>query len=434
MTRYPFVQRFGPQAASAIQRCMYMYIAVAVAICAGSTASAQYTLTTLATFNGTNGSAPESGLIADASGNLYGTTTFGGTNENGTVFEVANDANHTLSTLAIFNAANGNGALPTAGLIADASGNLYGTTSVNGALSIGTVFEVANDANHTLSTLALFTGTNGSQPYAGLIADASGNLYGTTYRGGASDDGTVFELANDANHTLSTLATFNGLNGNGPAAGLIMDANGNLYGTTYVGGVGGANIRGTVFEVANNANHLLTTLAMFNGTNGANPYCTLIADAGGNLYGTTPHSGTFGDGTVFEVANNANHTLTTLATFNGTDGAGPFAGLIADASGNLYGTTHSGGANNDGTVFEVAKDVNHTLSILATFNGTNGNALLGGLSMDTSGNIYGTTVNGGASDFGTVFELSPVPEPSSLLLAGLAGMAMLGLFVKRKSQ
>jgi len=130
-------------------------------------------------------------MIADSSGNLYGTTSGGGANSDGTVFEVA-AGTHTLSTLVTFNGTNGEE--PYASLIADANGNLYGTTSGGGANSGGTVFEIAA-GTHTLSTLTSFNGTNGQQPYASLIADASGNLYGTTNTGGANDDGTVFELS-----------------------------------------------------------------------------------------------------------------------------------------------------------------------------------------------------------------------------------------------
>ncbi len=393
---------------------------------------AQYKLTTLATFNGTNGANPIAGLIADASGNLYGTTLNGGANNDGTVFEVANDADHTLSTLATFNGPNG--ANPIAGLLADASGNLYGTTFQGGAdIYGGTVFEVANDANHTLTTLVTFNSQGVFGPN-GLIADANGNLYGTTQYGpgpnGTSYSDAVFEVANDGHHTLSVLATLNGSLNPEPMGTLIMDPSGNLYGTTRNGGHG----IGSVFELPAGT-HSIKTLVSFGATNGVpngySPFAGLIADASGNLYGTTFV-------TVFEVANDANHTLTTLATLYGPSGYGPDGSLIADASGNLYGTTTSGGdltlnGNGDGTVFEVANDANHTLTTLTTFNGTNGADPAGGLLADTSGNFYGTTREGGAYGDGTVFELSPVPEPATLLLAGLAGVALLGLFVGRKN-
>lgn len=175
------------------------------------------------------------------------------------------------------------------------------------AIAVGSM---ASAQQYTLSTLAAFNGTNGSFPVAGLIADASGNLNGTTYSGGASGDGSVFEVANDANHTLTTLATFNGTNGSFPAAGLIADASGNLYGTTFRGGLKGD---GTVLEVANNANHTLSTLVMFSGANGANPRARLIADASGNLYGTTYGGGANGTGTVFECVPAGSSILAMLA-------------------------------------------------------------------------------------------------------------------------
>ena len=417
-------------------RCI-LFSVVAAAASAALAAGPQYTLTTLASFYGTNGSGhnPIAGLIADPTGNLYGTTYQGGANGDGTVFKVANDANHTLSTLASFNSTNGantTGYGPAADLIADTAGNLYGTTVYGGASSnYGTVFKVANDANHTLSVLTSFNSRNGGNPGAGLIADTAGNLYGTTYSGGnltlnnGTGYGTVFKVANDANHTLTTLISFNNTNGANPSAGLIADAAGNLYDTTVYGGNLTFNDGmgyGTVFKVANDANHTLSTLASFNSTTGYLPYAGLIADPAGNLYGTTFGGGTSGVGTVFKVANNANHTLSTLVSFNTTNGANPAAGLIADAAGNLYGTTEYGGVYSDGTVFEVANNANHTLSTLVSFNratgfNTTGYGPAADLIADTAGNLYGTTEYGGVGGYGTVFELL-VPEPStSALLA-----------------
>ncbi len=148
-----------------------------------------------------------------------------------------------------------------------------------------------------LTTLATFNGANGGNPIAGLIADASGNLYGTTSGGGANNAGTVFQLA-AGTHALTTLATFNGANGSDPAADLLMDASGNLYGTTFTGG---ANNQGAVFEVAA-LTHVLSTLATFNGTNGFNPVGGLLADTDGNLYGTTNLGGANSSGIAFKLA------------------------------------------------------------------------------------------------------------------------------------
>jgi uncharacterized repeat protein (TIGR03803 family) len=313
------------------------------------------TLTTLASFNA-NGGGPRAGLIADAAGNLYGTTSYGGASGFGTVFRL-DSATNNLTTLMNFNSANG--AAPLAGLIADAAGNLYGTTSDSGASGFGTVFRLDTVTN-ALTTLVNFDGANGAHPLAGLIADAAGNLYGTTYAGGANvaclggGCGTVFRL-DTATNTLTTLVSFNIANGALPYAGLVADAAGNLYGTTSEGGANGA---GSVFRLDTGTN-TLTTLMNFDGANGANPLAELIADAAGNLYGTTYAGGASvaclggGCGTVFRL-DAATNTLTTLVSFNIANGALPYAGLVADAAGNLYGTTYFGGANGRGMVFRVS--------------------------------------------------------------------------------
>ena len=335
-------------------------------------------------------------------------------------------ATPTLTTLATFNSTNG--ANPYVGPTADAAGNLYGTTA-DGTSVYGTVYVVAA-GSHALTTLATFNYTNGASPYAGLTADAAGNLYGTTAYGGASGDGTVFEVA-VGTHAPITLATFNSANGLYPFAGLTADAAGNLYGTTAYSG---ASRDGTVFEVAAGT-HALTDLATFNFTNGAVPFAGLTADAVGNLYVRTANGGPNGDGTVFEVAAGT-HALTTLPTFNATNGANPEAGLTADAAGSLYGTTANGGANGDGTVFEVAVGT-HALTTLATFNATNGATPEAGLTADAVGNLYGTTEDGGANNDGTVFELTgtgfAVPEPASAAaVAVAAGLAVVGRHRRRR--
>ncbi len=325
------------------------------------------TLTTLVNFKGADGATPKGALIADAAGDLFGTTTSGGANNDGTVFELVNSGggNYMQTTLLTFNGTNG--ASPVAGLIADAAGDLFGTTEVGGANAIGTVFEIAKTGTgyaSTPTTLVTFDGTNGTNPIGGLIADAAGDLFGTTFEGGAngaaSSDGTVFEIAKTGGGYASrptTLVSFNGADGQLPSGDLIADAAGDLFGTTRAGG-GGPNT-GTVFEITKTSTGYAstpTTLVSFNGTDGSSPVAGLIADAAGNLFGTTALGGANGDGTVFEIAKTGGgyaSTPTTLLTFNGTNGSSPVAGLIADAAGNLFGTTQAGGANGAGTVFEL---------------------------------------------------------------------------------
>ncbi len=264
------------------------------------------------------------------------------------------------------------------------------------------MFEV-RAGNSTITTLASFNGTNGANPSAGLVEDASGNLFGTTYQGGASADGTVFEVRAGSD-TITTLASFNGANGQDPHAGLVEDGGGNLFGTTTAGGASGD---GTVFEVKAGSG-TINTLASFNGVNGANPHAGLVEDGSGNLFGTTYQGGASADGTVFEVRAGSD-TITTLVSFNGTNGAFPLAGLVEDRSGNLFGTTFEGGASGDGTVFEMRAGIG-AITTLASFNGTNGAFPNGafpnaGLVEDGSGNLFGTTPSGGTMDYGTVFEL-----------------------------
>ena len=290
---------------------------------------------------GGNGQYPFAGLTADAAGNLFGTTNYGGSSSDGTVFELSKGL---VTTLANFT--GGNGANPTAGLTADAAGNLYGTTYSGGSAGDGTVFDLAEGTSSVI-TLATFKGSNGANPTAGLIADAAGDLFGTTYQGGSANAGTLFELAKGTS-SITTLVSFGGGMGANPRAGLIADAAGDLFGTTEAGGSAGD---GTVFELAAGSSSI-TVLASFTGGNGNDPIGGLIEDAAGDLFGTTRAGGSAGDGTVFELARGSS-SITTLVTFTGSNGSGPEGSLIADAAGDLFGTTDYGGSAGDGAVFEV---------------------------------------------------------------------------------
>ncbi len=367
-------------------------------------------LTTLASFAANNGAGPVGGVIIDSSGNLYGTTSGENAYHSGTVFELAHGS-AAITTLATFNGTNGD--WPEDAPIMDSSGNLYGTACGGGAKNDGTVFELAT-ATGTITALASFDGSNGANPEAGLIMDSSGDLYGTTTNGGANDYGTVFELAHGSG-AINTLASFNGTNGESPSDALIMDSSGNLYGTAAGGGASGY---GTVFELAHGSG-TITTLASFVPLtrDGDRPLAGLIMDGSGNLYGTTSLGGLYGAGTVFELAHGG-FTISALASFNGANGAYPQAGLSMDASGNVYGTTELGGASKAGTVFELAQG-SGTITTLVSFNRTNGFGPEDALIMDTSGNLYGTTYLGGASNGGTVFELSGADALPASQISGL---------------
>jgi len=282
----------------------------------------------------------------------------------------------------------------------DAGGNLYGTTSLGGASDLGTVFEIAKGSN-AITTLASFTGTNGEVPTARVTLDFAGNLYGTTAAGGASNHGTIFEITKEST-AVTTLASFNGADHFG---GVTADAAGNLYGTTSAGGTSNW---GTVFELAKGST-TIATLASFNGTDGADPETGVVLDSADNLYGTTTYGGfgytpgvLSGYGTVFEIVNGSTD-IVTVASFFGPPNMYP-SGVTLDSAGNLYGTTREGGVNgNFGTVFEIPKGSNTLISLLS-FDGTNGGEPQGGVRVDSSGNLYGTAFT---VAYPIVFKLTP---------------------------
>ena len=274
------------------------------------------------------------------------------------MFKIAKTAGGYASTATILVSIAGS----DGSLIADANGDLFGTTKFGGATANGTVFEIAKTAGgyaSTPTTLVSFNVSDGDQPEAGLIADSDGDLFGTTARGGGGKSGTVFEIAKTAGGYASaptTLVSFDTADGDFPTGSLIADARGDLFGTTEAG----ANADGTVFEIVKTPAGYAstpTTLVIFNGADGNSPDGSLIADANGDLFGTTENGGANDDGTVFEIRKTAAgyaSAPTTLVSFDGADGANPVASLIADANGDLFGTTADGGAYGDfGTVFKI---------------------------------------------------------------------------------
>ena len=365
---------------------------------ATSTAQAQsYAAQVIYSFSGgSDGADPMAGLIRDAAGNLYGTTYDGGDYGYGTVFRWDNAGNETV--LHSFSGGP-DGEYPSAGLVRDAAGNLYGTTADGGTSGVGTVFKV--DASGKETVLYSFGGgADGEYPFAGLVRDAAGNLYGTTADGGTSGVGMVFKV--DVNGKEAMLHSFgSGADGQHPFAGLVRDTAGNLYGTTADGGTSGV---GTVFKV--DASGKETVLYSFrSAADGEYPTAGLVRDAAGDLYGTTKSGGASGDGIVFKI--NPAGKETVLHTFRGgKDGEYPYAGLIRGTAGNLFGTTYGGGASGWGTVFEI--DPTGKETVLYSFAGAaDGASPEGGLVQDASGKLYGTTKYGGAFGAGTVFELRP---------------------------
>ena len=377
---------------------------------------------------GTDGCEPDSNLIFDAAGNLYGTFPCGGAYTDGAVFELSPQAGGGWkdTVLHSFNSKGGDGYFPLAGLIFDGAGNLYGTTERGGAHMSGIVFELTPALGGGWDEKILHSfggGTDGSQPNCTLIMDTAGNLYGTTSLGGTHNEGMAFELTptGSGGWTEKMLHNFGSSNTDGtqPWAGMIFDAAGNLYGTTFIGG---AYRGGTVFELTPHADGGWSERVLHNfgkaDSNGVivdEAFAGVIFDAAGNLYGTTYDGGVYGGGVVYELTPGGDGGWKTaiLQSLDRRDGSNPFGGLVLDTAGNLYGTTtyggHEGicGASGCGTVFELSPSAGGawSLTVLETFDYTDGGHPTGSLILDSSGNLYGTTSAGGSGVFGTVFEI-----------------------------
>jgi uncharacterized repeat protein (TIGR03803 family) len=391
----------------------------------------------LEAFNGTNGNLVEAGPIVDSAGNVYGTTEAGGDLKCkdtldganglgcGIVFEISN-----LGQLKVLHRFTGppDGAVSFARLVRDSAGNLYGTTAGGGTGTVcsagnppgcGTVFKVDTAGKETV--LYNFTGTNGdgSQPFGVLVLDGTGNIYGTTANGGLGF-GTFFQVDSTGKETV--LYRFKGVTGGDgsfPFLGLVEDQAGNLYGTTTFGGLETplcpGDGCGVVYKISKTGNETVLYRFTGDGTNGdgAQPTCTLAIDASGNLYGTTQKGGIGapGLGTIFRISTTGIEKV--LHRFNGNDGLDPSGAVQRDATGNLYGTAYGGGSGGAGVVFRLTKAGQET--VLHNFTGgKDGANPFGGVVLDSSNNVYGSTQTGGdlncnalqGSGCGVVFKLT----------------------------
>jgi uncharacterized repeat protein (TIGR03803 family) len=318
-------------------------------------------LTTVHSFDGTDGSDPLGALIQASDGYLYGTTFEGGANGYGTVFRVS--LTGVLITLHSFTYSDG--ANPYGGLVQGSDGNFYGTTVFGGADGYGVIFKITSGG--AFAVLHTFTGssTDGAYPYPAMIQANDGNFYGTTFSGGGAFEGTVFKMTPAGAVTLVHAFCLAGVpcpDGGNVQAGVIQASDGNLYGTVVRGGdpdcsLGGYDGCGTIFEVS--LSGTFTTLRVFHTLDGGDPVSSLVETEAGVLYGVTPYGGTSsectsGCGTVFKILPGGG-SFTSVYSFcvvsGCPDGSSPVASLVEGAKGQLYGSTALGGAEGDGTIY-----------------------------------------------------------------------------------
>jgi uncharacterized repeat protein (TIGR03803 family) len=375
-----------------------------------STVSSAQTLSTLVTFDVVNGAEPNASLVQGTDGSFYGTTIVGGhtscnaPNGCGTVFKITPAG--TLIVLHRFCAQAGcpDGSVPFSGLALGTDGNLYGATGAGGAHSGGTIFKITPAGK--LTTIYSFCAQSSCADGAGsstLIQAENGNFYGTS-GGGAFGGGTIFKIT--AQGKLSTLYSFCAVasctDGIDPVGALYRGTDGELYGTTYAGGAFGY---GTVFKLSS-AGHL-TTLHSFDFTDGANPTAALIQASNGKFYGSTEFGGTAindcsnGCGTVFTITSSGSFTL--VDRLGWSNGAEPYSALIQATDGNLYGTTAAG--QGMGTAFNITPWGKITNLVVFCCSDRTGNFPFGGLVQSTNGTLYGTTAGDGFTSNGTVYSL-----------------------------
>jgi uncharacterized repeat protein (TIGR03803 family) len=407
---------------SALRNTMFIILTLIVF---GTLAPAKETV--LYTFTGGgDGNGPNSPLIFDNAGNLYGTTVTGGANGNGTVFELTPSGSGWMETVLYSFVDASDGIIPIGGLLLDEKGNLYGLTQQGGAAGYGTAFELSphSGGGWTKTTIYAFAGgSDGSFPYGGLISDSKGNLYGFTLSGGTGPCqyygpgcGTVFELKRFSGSWKEIVHfSFPGGAGGQIPQGLTLDEAGNFFGTTSQGGSGGVGI---VFKLNRSAGGWTETVlhTFSGGRDGSAPSSGVTLDRAGNLYGTTIEGSgggcQYGCGLVYELKpirkSKWREVVLHRFTDNFHDGVTPYASLIFNQAGDLFGTTSGGGAYGIGTTFELMQDFDGKWkeSVIQNFIGADYGFAPGTLVFGDNGHLYGSA-GGGAYDAGLVFQLTP---------------------------
>ena len=402
-------------------------VALFAFVCLALSTSAASSERTLHAFRGTpDGATPFVRVIADASGNLYGSTVLGGKFGDGCIFELRPSANGGWHESILYNFSGPDGSSPDGSLVFDTAGNLYGTTAGGGTHGGGVVFELSPTSSGPWTETILHNfgngtdSTDGYDPQAEMVFDSAGNLFGTTQFGGTGsgfeNGGTVFRLSPSADgwnysQLYSFPGSYSGPDGNLPAGGLAIDQSGNLFGVAQAGGANGS---GAVYELSpvGDGTYTEKIIFSFNGNNGRLPNSTPVFDSAGNLYGTTETGGApCSCGTVYRLTHHANDTWseTVLFAFDGNDGWEIVGPPVFDSAGNLYAASTAGGINAKGLVFElIPSTAGHwTERILHDFRGTSdGAAPYAGVIIDSAGHLFGTT-SGGLVNNGTVFEIIP---------------------------
>ncbi len=366
------------------------------------------TFTVLYSFTGgSDGDLPESGVVQDASGNLYGTT-FEGGNVNcgnyddgcGVVYEVSTAGTETVLHTFCQQGGCGDGANPRATVIRDMAGNLYGTGYEGGkGDAYGTVFKIDTAGNETV--LQSFHGQAGCLPAQGLLVDKSGTIFGTTSSCGSYNYGTLFEVSSAGKFTI--LHSFDGMHGAVPAGGhLTVDESGNLYGVTLAGG---HDNYGVLYKLSKDG--AFTVLHSFAGgtTDGCYPEGSVVEDEAGNLYGTAPYCGSSSNGAIWKVTKTGKETIVHNFAGGTSDGCNPLAGVFRDSKGNLYGVTMGCGANSYGALYELS--AKGGLTLLHSFDYSDGSEPTCEVLRTEKGTLFGTTNEGGAYGGGTVWKLTP---------------------------
>jgi uncharacterized repeat protein (TIGR03803 family) len=407
-------------------RSVLAMLVTSILFCTAGLAADKYTV--VRAFNPSAGGVlPAGALVMDATGNLYGTNTQGGKHNGGTIFELMPNAQGGWTYNDLYDCSSTSDCtLPVGSLVIDNAGNLYGSSL------FGHVFELTR-ASGAWTAIVLHNFGIEIAPPSSLVLDASGNLYGINPTGGKNNLGYVFKLSPaQTAWALTDLHDFRGIDGaattgntENQVGGLIFDDAGALYGATVAGGTstkcaGGC---GVVFQMTNHSGAWTeTVLHSLDGNDGANPIAPLMMDTARNLYGTASSGGAKGLGTVFQLSRvSGGWQASVLHSFSGVhlDGAYPDSGVVQDSSGNLYGTTESGGGDHTscqvqsdygcGMVFELSPNGSQWKeSILKAFSGRNDGAFPQGVILDGNGNLYGAAQGGGSEFEGLIFELSPV--------------------------